>query len=246
MPRFFLDIHTPAAYPCPARITGADAAHIAKALRMRAGETLTLCDGRGTDYACEIAGFDNGDVLLSILSTAPSRTEPSLHVTLYQGYPKGDKLEWIIQKAVELGAAEIVPVVTARSVARPEENPAKAGRKQERWQKIAAEAAGQCGRGVLPAVSAPLAFRELLIRLEGEPAVVFYEGGGESLSALVTPGCSRLSVIIGPEGGFAPEEIDALREAGARVATLGPRILRCETAPLAALSILMHLTGNME
>ncbi len=246
MPRFFLDMPAPAAYPCPVRLAGADAVHIAKALRMRTGEALTLCDGRGTDYACEIAGFEDADVLLTILSAAPSRTEPSLQVTLYQGYPKGDKLEWIVQKAVELGAAEIVPVVTARSVARPEEDPARAARKRERWQKIAAEAAGQCGRGILPSVSAPLSFRELRTRLKGEPAVVFYEGGGEPLSTLVEPGCSRLSVITGPEGGFAPEEIDALREAGARVATLGPRILRCETAPLAALSILMHLTGNMK
>ena len=137
----------------------------------------------------------------------------------------------------------VVPVATRRSVARLE---GKADKKQERWQRIAAEAAGQCGRGMLPSVERPLSWSQALSRLSGEPALVFYEGGGRPLRELVTPSTRRLSVFVGPEGGFDPEEIDAIRRQGGGVATLGPRILRCETAPLAALTLLMHLSSNME
>ena len=115
-----------------------------------------------------------------------------------------------------------------------------------RENKVAAEAAGQCGRGILPAVERPLSWKDALSRLSGERVVVFYEGGGQPLRELVTPASRKLSVLVGPEGGFDPEEIDAIRRLGGAAATLGPRILRCETAPLAALTLLMHLSGNME
>ena len=226
-----------------ARITGPDALHIRRSLRMQPGEELVLCDGRGTDYACEIAGFDGEDVLLSVLSHAPTSSEPSVAVTLYQGLPKGDKMDWIIQKAVELGVTAIVPVATARSIVKVE---GKEEKKRERWQRIAAEAAGQCGRGIIPSVSAPLPWKEALARLTDAPAVVFYEGGGTPLRRLTGPETTTLSIVVGPEGGFAPEEIAALQAVGVDIATLGPRILRCETAPLAALSAIMLLTGNMD
>ena len=182
-------------------------------------------------------------VTVRITASRPSQAEPTLAVTLYQGLPKGDKMDWIVQKAVELGVTAVVPVATRRSVARLE---GKADKKQERWQRIAAEAAGQCGRGMLPSVERPLSWSQALSCLSGEPALVFYEGGGRPLRELVTPSTRRLSVFVGPEGGFDPEEIDAIRRQGGGVATLGPRILRCETAPLAALTLLMHLSGNME
>ena len=239
MPRFFHEVPSGDSLI----INGPDAQHIRRALRMQPGEHLTVCDGQGTDYACQIAAFEGEGVRLSVLSQAPSCTEPSLAVTLYQGLPKGDKMDWIIQKAVELGVTAVVPVATRRSVARLE---GKADKKQERWQRIAAEAAGQCGRGMLPSVERPLSWSQALSRLSGEPALVFYEGGGRPLRELVTPSTRRLSVFVGPEGGFDPEEIDAIRRQGGGVATLGPRILRCETAPLAALTLLMHLSGNME
>lgn len=247
MPRFFLELEPGAQR---AVIAGADARHIAGSLRMRPGEALTLCDGRGTDYAGVIESAVPDKVEVRILAAAPTAAEPSLRVTLYQGLPKGDKLEWIIQKAVELGAAEIVPVETARSIARLDggagKKAEKAGKKRERWQKIAAEAAGQSGRGVIPPVTGPLRFAEAVARLAEEETIVFYEGGGEPLRELAPAGPGRLSVFIGPEGGFAPEEIEQLQNAGARVATLGKRILRCETAPLAALAALMLLSGNLE
>lgn len=239
MPRFFID----GAADGRAYITGADALHIAKALRMRPGEALTLCDGKGTDFDGVLETVTDRQVTVRITASRPSQAEPTLAVTLYQGLPKGDKMDWIVQKAVELGVTAVVPVATRRSVARLE---GKADKKQERWQRIAAEAAGQCGRGILPAVERPLSWSQALSRLSGEPALVFYEGGGRPLRELVTPSTRRLSVFVGPEGGFDPEEIDAIRRQGGGVATLGPRILRCETAPLAALTLLMHLSGNME
>ena len=239
MPRFFID----GTADGRAYIAGADALHIAKALRMRPGEALTLCDGKGTDFDGVLETVTDRQVTVRISASRPSQAEPTLAVTLYQGLPKGDKMDWIIQKAVELGVTAVVPVATRRSVARLE---GKADKKQERWQRIAAEATGQCGRGMLPSVERPLSWSQALSRLSGEPALVFYEGGGRPLRELVTPSTRRLSVFVGPEGGFDPEEIDAIRRQGGGVATLGPRILRCETAPLAALTLLMHLSGNME
>lgn len=239
MPRFFID----GTADGRAYIAGADALHIAKALRMRPGEALTLCDGKGTDFDGVLETVTDRQVTVRISASRPSQAEPTLAVTLYQGLPKGDKMDWIIQKAVELGVTAVVPVATRRSVARLE---GKADKKQERWQRIAAEAAGQCGRGMLPSVERPLSWSQALSRLSGEPALVFYEGGGRPLRELVTPSTRRLSVFVGPEGGFDPEEIDAIRRQGGGVATLGPRILRCETVPLAALTLLMHLSGNME
>lgn len=239
MPRFFIDgVAEGRAY-----IAGADALHIAKALRMRPGEPLTLCDGKGADFDGVLETVTDRQVTVRITASRPSQAEPTLAVTLYQGLPKGDKMDWIIQKAVELGVTAVVPVATRRSVARLE---GKADKKQERWQRIAAEAAGQCGRGILPAVERPLSWKDALSRLSGEPVLVFYEGGGQPLRELVTPASRKLSVLVGPEGGFDPEEIDAIRRLGGAAATLGPRILRCETAPLAALTLLMHLSGNME
>lgn len=155
MPRFFID----GAADGRAYITGADALHIAKALRMRPGEALTLCDGKGTDFDGVLETVTDRQVTVRITASRPSQAEPTLAVTLYQGLPKGDKMDWIVQKAVELGVTAVVPVATRRSVARLE---GKADKKQERWQRIAAEAAGQCGRGILPAVERPLSWSQAL------------------------------------------------------------------------------------
>ena len=179
MPRFFQDF----AGGDTAVITGQDAVHITGALRMHTGENLTLCNGRGTDYFCEITGFEGGRVLLKVLYHTPTACEPSAAVTLYQGLPKGDKMELIIQKAVELGVTAVVPVETARSVARIGD---KSDKKRERWQKIADEAAGQCGRGILPAVEAPVSFKQALARIkeDGAQVITFYEVGGSHLRGM--------------------------------------------------------------
>jgi len=240
MPRFF--VTTPPTDT--AVIVGDDAAHIAKSLRMRVGESLTVCDEAGFDYLCEIAEVSPTQVTANVLQKTATQSEPSVKVTLYQGLPKSDKMEWIIQKAVELGVHEIVPVATARSIVKLDEKDGE--RKRVRWQRIADEAAGQSGRGKRPTVCAPISMAQAETRLKGEHTLVFYEGGGQTVSALLSDTSDAVSIVIGPEGGFAPEEIDRLCANGAVCATLGPRILRCETAPVAALAMIMAYTGNMD
>lgn len=241
MPRFFV----PPFSGEETAVTGEDGRHIARSLRMKVGEPLTLCDGVGTDYQCEITGFSGEEVWVRVLERAPSQSEPSIKVTVYQGIPKGDKMDAIVQKAVELGACEIVPVAMRRCVSRPDEK--SAAKKTVRWQKIADEAAKQSGRGILPQVLPPMEFSKALQRAaENGPVLLFYEGGGQPLSAAVSPDWKTVSFFIGPEGGVDETEVQALTESGAITATLGPRILRTETAPLAALAAIMLLTGNLE
>ena len=242
MPRFF--VNSPLAVGSATVIEGGDARHIAGALRMTPGETLTLCDGAGTDYACTITAVEREAVTLSVDSAAPTTAEPSLAVTLYMGLPKGDKMELIIQKCVELGVTAIVPVATSRCIVKLDGK--DAAKKQARWQKIADEAAGQSGRGILPVVETPITWKQALARFAAENTLLCYEGGGQPIGKLVTPADTAVSLVVGPEGGFDPAEVEAVTAVGGRIATLGPRILRCETAPIAALAVLMERSGNME
>lgn len=240
MPRFFLPRVAGPAVTLPPE----DGRHIHRSLRMRPGDTLTVTDGQ-QEYRCRITAFEADDtVCLAVEEATSVCCEPSLAVTLYQGLPKGDKMDWIVQKSVELGVERIVPVVTARSIARPDRDSGR--KKQVRWQKIAAEAAGQSGRGRIPSVEEPTSFAEAARRMAQETTVVFYEGGGAPLRTLIPTIGESLSLFIGPEGGIAAEEKELLCSGGALTATLGPRILRCETAPLAALSMIMVLSGNAE
>ncbi len=224
-------------------IDGQDAVHLRRSLRLTVGDSVLLCDGRSTEYDTVIDAFSDTAATLRVTAVRPSTAEPSLTLTLYQGLPKGDKLEWIIQKAVELGVTHIVPVEMSRSIARIS---GKADKKQTRLQTIANEAASQSGRGVLPTVHTPIPFRDALARMEGTNIIVCYEGGGQPLPSLIDPSVTALSLVIGPEGGIAPEEVEALRAIGADIATMGPRILRCETAPLAAIAVAMAMSGNWE
>ena len=241
MPRFFKSMSAPASVGDALLIDGQDAVHLQKSLRLRVGDAVLVCDGRSTDYDTVITAFDGEGAHLEVAAVRPSEAEPSLKLTLYQGLPKSDKLEWIIQKAVELGATEIVPVEMSRSIAKVGD---KADKKAARWQTIANEAASQSGRGILPKVDTPVRFRDILPRLEGTPAIVCYEGGGAPFTTLIAPDQKELALIIGPEGGIAPEEIEALFAVGVKAATLGKRILRCETAPVAAIAAAMALSGN--
>lgn len=240
MPRFFTGPVTGAEH----QITGPDAAHIAKSLRMRPGEPIILCDGQGMDYCGQVAMVSPDRVVVEILEQRPTRSEPSIEATLYQGIPKSDKMELIVQKAVELGARRIIPTMTSRCVSRPD--PRTMEKKRARWQKIAEEAAKQSGRGIIPPLSPAMDFPQALAkaREEGCRILFFYEGGGISLSQAVSPEISRYALFVGPEGGFSTEESRLAGEYGQAV-ILGPRILRTETAPLAALSALMFATGNM-
>ncbi len=244
MPRFFIEN----ASGDTMTITGQDAAHITRSLRMKEGDSLTVCGGQGLDFHCVIASMTDSEVLLRVEETVPTDSEPSVRLTLYQGLPKGDKLELIIEKTVELGVTAIVPVLMQRSVSRPDAK--SAAKKQERWQKIALSAAKQCGRGVIPPVEPMITFRQMLPRLREHQAVLFfYECGGlplpEALGGIVQKGLTDVAVVIGPEGGFDLAEAQALQESGALTATLGKRILRTETAPIAAAAAIMYATGNM-
>ena len=224
-------------------LSGADAHHLAHVMRARPGETITLCDGKGTDYACAVRGFGPDTVELEILSSSASVSEPGVRVTLYVGYPKQDRLETIVQKAVELGAVRIVPFFSRYCVAAPK----KEEQKNLRYNRIAFEAAKQSGRGVVPQVELPVTYKQMLADAARNDAAFFcYEAGGEPLLSRLEGASGALAIITGSEGGFSPEEAQAAVQAGCVPVTLGPRILRCETAPLAALAVAMALTGNLQ
>lgn len=228
-----------------AALTGSDAHHLANVMRARPGEQVVLCGPDGLEYTGTVTAILPGRVEFSVSEGAPSKAEPDLAVTLFVGYPKQGKLEEIIRHSVELGVSRIVPFFSRYCVAAPKKEDVK----NERYNRIAAEAAKQAGRAVLPRVELPLArFSDVCGALTGyDKALFFYEGGGEPLRAVLAPGSARtLALITGSEGGFSPEEAGAAAAAGAVTVGLGPRILRCETAPLAALTAAMLLTGNLE
>ncbi|MDE6087980.1 MAG: 16S rRNA (uracil(1498)-N(3))-methyltransferase [Oscillospiraceae bacterium] len=242
MPRFFAQ----QADPDQIVLTGEDARHIGYSLRMRPGEMLIVCSG-GLDYHCEITKITESEVFLHPVRIVPCASEPDIFVTLYQAIPKQDKLAEIIQKSVELGVFRIVPVLTSRCVSRPSQ--ADFEKKRQRLQKIALSAAKQSGRGIIPEVGSLLTWKDMLRDCETQDLnLMLYEqpGGMSFRDALGHPASgARISLFVGSEGGISPEESEAVISAGFRPIWLGSRILRCETAPTAALSILMHLTGNM-
>lgn len=226
-------------------ITGENARHISKSLRMKAGETLTLVTPEREQLECEISAVNADSVEVNILSRKPCENEPDVEITLYQALPKGDKMDYIIQKCVELGITRIVPVISARCISRPDKK--SLSKKQIRWQKIAREAAQQSRRGIIPKIEAAVSFKEAVgLSSKNGLNIIFYELGGESVKKLITSKPESIGIFIGSEGGFEEAEVNMATENGACAATLGKRILRAETAPLAALSIIMYETGNFE
>ena len=223
---------------------GDDVKHISRVLRLREGDTISVCDKDKTDYVCSVSSIEKERVVLNIEESFENTNESNLEIVLYQGLPKGDKMDLIVQKAVELGAVKIVPVVMKRTVIKLNNTDAKI----QRWQRIADEASKQCMRGILPKVEQPVTFGEMLAGLDKE-ALTFlpYENDRcNSLKKLLKDNCTSagVNIIIGPEGGFDDEEIDLATEAGIPTVTLGPRIMRCETAPLAAISAVMYELGD--
>ena len=222
---------------------GSDVNHIRNVLRMKSGEDVRVNDGRGKTYLCCISSYEEQTAVLDILKELDSDTELPSRIILFQGLPKGDKMEWIVQKAVELGAYSIVPFAAKRSVVKLDEK--KAAKKQARWQLIAKGAAEQSGRGIIPEVSTVRTFAEAL-GMAGDLDVVLIpyeleEGMKETARVLENIECGQsVGIFIEPEGGFEEEEVERAKAAGAHAVTLGKRILRTETAGLTALSILMY------
>lgn len=221
-------------------ITGKDANHIAAVLRSKIGDELIICDGEGTDYYCKITDLDKKMVVAEINESYANHTEPKTSITLYQGLPKSDKMELIIQKCVEIGLTRIVPIKTEFAVAKVE---GKEEKKRERWQKIAESAAKQCGRGKIPLVDRAMTFKEAVEDSKSHKGrIIPYENESNySIKdfARAFKGES-IAVFIGPEGGFSPKEIELARQEGIVSVTLGKRILRTETAGLVTGTILLY------
>ena len=225
-------------------LTGSDAVHVGRSLRMKPGEPLTVCCG-GIDYNCEISEITSDTVYLSLKEKVVCAAEPNIEVTLFQAVPKMDKLEYIIQKSVELGVSRIVPMLTRRCVSRPDER--DFAKKLARLNKIAAEAAKQSGRGIIPQVTPIVSYKKALEMMKelDRNVLLHEEEGGVSFGEADLTGAKTVGLVIGSEGGFDREEAEACTAVGAARVWLGKRILRCETAPITALSILMFLTNNM-
>ena len=244
MPRFFVE--DSALQGKFAVLTG-DAASHAKVLRLKCGDEVTLCTGGGTDHICTISDLSPGQVSLVVQREEPSSTEPKLHCSVYMALAKADKLEHVIQKATELGAYEIVAFPSERCVSRPDDK--SLGKKMERWQKIAASAAEQSGRGMIPRVRCLGSFREAVTEAaEKELSVLLYENEEQfSLRRALEAGpFSTAALMTGPEGGFTREEVLLAQSGGLQICTLGPRILRCETAPLCALTAALFAAGELD
>lgn len=227
------------------RVEGPDVNHMKNVLRMRPGEELMVSDGDNRKYRCAVERYEEGAAYLKILEEEMADTELPSKIYLFQGLPKQEKMEWIVQKSVELGVCQVVPVMVRRCVVKLDEK--KAQKKVSRWQQIAESAAKQAGRDYIPKVEQVLPYQEALKMADGlDVLLIPYElerdvEGSKEIIQAIRPG-QLVGIFIGPEGGFEKEEVEAAIAAGATPISLGRRILRTETAGLTALSLLMfHL-----
>ena len=224
-------------------LTGSDAVHIGKSLRMKTGEEITVCSC-GVDYRCKIDSITPETVRLTLIEKKPCTNEPNIKFTLFQALPKSGKFEQIIQKSVELGVHRIVPILTRRCVSRP--NFGEFQKKLDRYNKISHQASMQSGRGIIPEVAPLVDWQTAVGMMAGlDLSLILYEEqGGKSLRDINFSDVKQVGIAIGSEGGFDSGEVSLAVENSAERIWLGNRILRCETAPVAVLSILMFLTEN--
>lgn len=225
-------------------ITGPDVNHIRNVLRMRAGEELLAADGQGSEYRCILRELQDSEIRAEICRRLGSSAELPSRITLFQGLPKSDKMDLIIQKCVELGVFRVVPMTTKRTVVKLDAKKEESRRK--RWTAVSESAAKQSGRGIIPEISGVKSFREAVEEAgELDVCLIPYEKAEnmartrEILSGI--PAGASIGVFIGPEGGFEEEEVREAMAAGARPITLGRRILRTETAGMAVLAMLGYL-----
>lgn len=246
MHQFFIE--TAIESPESVWIEGEDARHIERVLRMRAGEFVYIVLNHEVQWLGELQTFDNGRVQVKLLDKLPpSEVEPA-RIVLYQGIPKSDKMDWIVQKATELGVERIVPVQMKRSVSRIEKKD-KAEKKRVRWHRIAEEASKQSKRLTIPEVDLAIGLQEMIEGFAADSQIlVAYEDEkqqGLHKPLLAMDSKRPIGIVIGPEGGFEPEEIDALRDSGAEIIGLGRRILRTETASLALIALIQYECGDL-
>lgn len=240
MTRFFVD---PDVFDRDTIVLSGENAQHAKVLRLKEGEIILVCDGQGQECVCRVSQTAT-EIVLSVEDRRSSVSEPVVDVSVYVAFPKADKLEHVIQKATELGAREIIAFPSSRCVSRPDEKSLK--KKLERWQKIALSAAQQSGRGRIPQVLVLNSFSAALSRAaQSDRALLFYENEDAYTLKMALEGSYRtVSLMVGPEGGLEETEVSQAQEAGLKICTLGKRILRCETAPLCALSAVMYDAGE--
>ena len=223
---------------------GRDAEHV-HVLRMRPGEDMIICDGQGTDYKCRLVKADKEQVEAEVIEVVRCPAEPSVKVTVLCGLPKGDKTDYIILKCVEAGAYEILFFSSSRCIAKL----GNEEKKLERWQRIAEEAAKQSGRGIIPQVGWAGELADAFdVAVKKDVGLFMYETGereamGDVLEA--NKSVSTAAIVTGPEGGFAPFEAELAKIVGLHLCSMGERILRCETAPVVALTAAMYATGNL-
>lgn len=229
-------------------IEGPDVNHIKNVLRLQEGNEIVICDGEGNDFSTIIESINDKNIKAKIESIKKAETEPNLKVTLFQGLPKGDKMEYIIQKCVELGIDEIVPVVTSRAVVKLSDEK-KMKKKIERWQKISESASKQSRRGRIPSISNALSYAEAIKEASSmDMKFIAYENENEvTLKQVLTTdeNIKTLGFYVGPEGGFTEEEVSKAVEAGIKPITLGKRILRTETASISLTAMVMYHYSQM-
>ena len=226
------------------RLTDENASH-AKVLRLKIGEHVLVCDGMGKECLCGVKDASSNMYTLDVIERRLSASEAAVKVSIYMALPKADKLEHVIQKATELGAYEIVTFPSGRCVSKPDEKSLK--KKLERWQKIAASAAEQSGRGRIPEVVVLPSFTAALERAaQADLPIMFYENEHATTlrMALEAGKYASVSLLSGPEGGLEEKEVEMAKNAGLHICSLGRRILRCETAPLCGLSAVMYASGE--
>lgn len=250
MDRFFVDKSNIDLENGTCIIEGEDVKHISKVLRCKVGEKLEICDKDNSEYVCEITDINKNQVDLNILQKNEIKRESDLKVKLYQGLPKSTKMEFILQKLTEVGVDEIILVSTKRSVVKVDDK--KEGKKLERWERIIYEAAKQSKRGKIPTLRGVLSFDEALEDMKNNDMNICPYENEKTVSiksAIRGADIKNIGIFVGPEGGFEEEEIETLQNIDSKVVSLGPRILRTETASVVASSIVLYelsdLGGNI-
>jgi len=236
-------VETPITTGKPLLVEGNAANHIMRVLRLRSGDLLTVFDGSGGEYGARIEDFRKDSVVVSVQENRAADRESPLSLTLAQGISRGERMDWVIQKATELGTTRIIPVSTKRSVVRLDEKQAE--KKSQHWRGVAIAACEQCGRNRIPDVTAPVDFYNLLPPdNSGSTRLLLSPSGELRIDDLKDIG-SGVTVLIGPEGGLEDVEQEAAIHAGFKAVRLGPRVLRTETAAIAALTILQRYFGDL-